>query len=240
VGAKKDKTKPKGRGPFESLRGLREELAKKDASGKKPAAAPAAPPRRPARDEQPEDEALLLHRMFAGVRPLDHTRSSRVPVQAVEPSAAAQRMAAAREVARAEAEAVHERLRSLVEGTARFEVTDDGRRVEGRRGDVPMDLVRKLRRGLFPVDARLDLHGMGAGEARGQLELFLRTMRARGERCVLVVHGKGEHSPRGVGVLRGEIGAWLSQGTASEQVAAFSTARDADGGEGAVYVLIRR
>jgi DNA-nicking Smr family endonuclease len=240
VGAKKDKKK-KGRGPspFEALRELREELAKKESSAKKPPAAPPPPARRPARDEAPEDEALLLHRMFAGVRPLDAKRA-RVPVQAVEPSASAQRMAAAREVARAEAEAVHERLRSLVEGTARFEVVDDGRRVEGRRGDVPADLVRKLRRGLFPIDARLDLHGMGAREARGQLELFLRTMRARGERCVLVVHGKGEHSPRGVGVLRGEIGAWLSQGTASEQVAAFSTAREGDGGEGAVYVLIRR
>ena len=240
MGSKKGKKSKGGSdSPFEALRGLRDELRKKEAADKKPAAAPAPPPRKPARDEGPEDEALLLHRLFAGVQPLDKKRS-RVPVQAVEPSVSAQRMAAAREAARAEAEAVHERLRSLVEGNARFEVVDDGRRVEGRRSDVPMELVRKLRRGLLPIDARIDLHGMGAGQARGQLELFLRTMRARGERCVLVVHGKGEHSPRGMGVLRGEIGAWLSQGSGSENVAAFVTARDADGGEGAVYVLIRR
>jgi DNA-nicking Smr family endonuclease len=57
---------------------------------------------------------------------------------------------------------------------------------------------------------------------------------------VLVIHGKGDHSPMGVGVLRGEISAWLSQGASSEHVAAFSTARDSDGGPGAVYVLLRR
>jgi DNA-nicking Smr family endonuclease len=80
---------------------------------------------------------------------------------------------------------------------------------------------------------------MGVREARAQLDLFLRTMRARGERCVLVIHGKGDHSPNGMGVLRGEIAAWLAQGGASQHVAAFATAATSDGGEGAVYVLLR-
>jgi DNA-nicking Smr family endonuclease len=137
-----------------------------------------------------------------------------------------------------ESEAVRDHLRTLVDG--RFEVSDDGTRVEGRRVDVGPDVLRKLRRGQMPIDARLDLHGMTMPEARAQLELFLRTMRARGERCVLVIHGKGEHSPYGSGILRGEISAWLSQGGPSEQVAAFATAQDSDGGVGAVYVLIRR
>jgi DNA-nicking Smr family endonuclease len=44
----------------------------------------------------------------------------------------------------------------------------------------------------------------------------------------------------GLGVLRGEISAWLSQGASSEHVAAFATARSGDGGSGAVYVLLRR
>ena len=105
---------------------------------------------------------------------------------------------------------------------------------------MPFDALRRLRRGLLPIDARVDLHGSTAREARTQLELFLRTMRTRGERCVLVIHGKGAHSPDGTGVLRGEISAWLSQGPASEHVAAFATATGGDGGEGAVYVLLRR
>ena len=183
---------------------------------------------------------MLLHRLFAGVEPLDRTRG-RIPKQRLERSAAAERAATrGPDQARAEADAVHAHLRALVEGGARFEVADDGRRVEGRRIDVSMDALRRLRRGLLPIDGRLDMHGMMLQEARAQLELFLRTMRARGERCVLVIHGKGEHSPNGSGVLRGEISAWLSQGSSSEHVAAFASAQTQDGGEGAVYVLLRR
>jgi DNA-nicking Smr family endonuclease len=131
-------------------------------------------------------------------------------------------------------------VRPLVAERGGFEVADDCRRVEGRRVDLPMDALRRLRRGRLPIDARLDLHGMAVREARVQLELFLRTMRARGERCVLIIHGKGTHSPQGAGVLRGEIAAWLAQSASSEHVAAFATAGEHDGGEGAVYVLLRR
>jgi DNA-nicking Smr family endonuclease len=235
--------KKKGAGPFEALRPLKQELAKEEearkASGGAAKRPPAPAPRR--KPDEPEDEALLLHRLFAGVEPLDRSRGSRLPKQTVERSATVERQAKrGREAAQAEADAVHEHLRSLVEGRTRFEVSDDGRRVEGRRVDLPMDALRRLRRGMLPVDARIDLHGMGVPEAKAQLELFLRTMRARGERCVLVIHGKGEHSPRGQGVLRGEIAAWLSQGSSSEHVAAFVTASPDDGGEGAVYVLMRR
>jgi DNA-nicking Smr family endonuclease len=226
-------------GPFESLRKLKEELARKaeDKLDSKPA--PPAPIRS-RKPDAPEDEAALLHRLFAGVEPLDRSRG-RIPRQRVERSAAAERAATrGPDEARAEADAVHEHLRTLVEGGARFEVADDGRRVEGRRIDVSMDALRRLRRGLLPIDGRLDMHGMVLEEARAQLELFLRTMRARGERCVLVIPGKGEHSPNGSGVLRGEISAWLSQGSSSEHVAAFASAQTQDGGEGAVYVLLRR
>lgn len=242
MAAKKKKGAP---GPFDSLRALKEELAKKEEAKKQPgrprapAPPPATPPKR--RPDEPEDEALLLHRLFAGVEPLDRSKGSRIPKQQVERSPSVERQAKrGADAAQRDAEAVHEHLRSLVEGRTRFEVADDGRRVEGRRVDLPIDTLRRLRRGLLPIDARLDLHGMATQEARGQLELFLRTMRARGERCVLVIHGKGEHSAGGLPVLRGEISAWLSQGASSEHVAAFATASDADGGEGAVYVLLRR
>ena len=237
MAAKKKKGSP---GPFESLRALKEELAKKEEAKKVPARPKAPPPAKRPPDE-PEDEALLLHRLFAGVEPLDRSKGSRMPKQATERSPSVERQAKrGADAAQQDAEAVHEHLRSLVEGRTRFEVNDDGRRVEGRRVDLPMDAVRRLRRGLLPIDGRIDLHGMSAGEARSHLAVFLRTMRARGERCVLVIHGKGEHSPGGLPVLRGEIAAWLSQGASSEHVAAFATASDADGGEGAVYVLLRR
>jgi len=236
--------KKKDAGPFETLRSLRDDLARKaeaeQAAGASPKKAKkAAPnPRSPLQDG-PEDEALLLHRMFAGVRPLDRPYE-RVSKQTIERSTSVDNLAQrGQAMAAAEAEAVHEHLRALVEGKARFEVTDDGLRVEGRRTDVPLDALRRLRRGLVPIDSRVDLHGLNVTEARAQIETFLATMRARHERCVLIIHGKGVHSPSGTSVLRGEITAWLSQGQASQHVAAFATADAQDGGEGATYVLLR-
>jgi DNA-nicking Smr family endonuclease len=232
--------KKKPEGPFASLQGLKDDLEKreKDAPSARPAARVESAPPGP---QTPEEDAMTMHRLFAGVEPLDRSRGSRIPKQDVERSASTEYLLKQGQDARArEAEAVHDHLRALVEGTSRFEVEDDGVRVEGRRIDLPVDALRRLRRGSLPIDARLDMHGMGVQEARAQLEVFLRTTRMRGERCVLVIHGKGEHSPRGAAVLRGEIAAWLSQSTASEHVAAFATARSGDGGEGAVYVLLRR
>jgi DNA-nicking Smr family endonuclease len=220
--------KKKPSGPFESLRALKEDMEKreKEAKAKPPSAAnapkaPPASPRRPATSpgpEGPEDEAMLFHRLFAGVEPLDRSRGGRLPRQGIELSPGAAKLPkAASEAARADAESVHAHLRSLVEGGSRFEVEDDGVRISGRRVDLPLDALRRLRRGLLPIDARLDLHGLTVPQARAQLEAFLRTTRARGE-----------------------IGAWLSQSAAAEHVAAFATASAVDGGEGAVYVLLRR
>jgi DNA-nicking Smr family endonuclease len=235
VSARKKAKKPEG--PFDALRSLKEDLKKREEAA--PAKRPQAPPPRPA-PPTADDDALVMHRLFAGVQPLDRSRG-RLPRQPIERPRDIERLSKqAEDAARIDADAVHEHLRTLVEGRARFEVEDDGVRVEGRRIDVPHDALRRLRRGLLPIDARIDLHGSSARQARVALELFLRTMRSRGERCVLVIHGKGEHSPDGAGVLRGEIAAWLSQSAASEHVAAFATATSGDGGEGAVYVLLRR
>lgn len=139
-------------------------------------------------------------------------------------------------------EAVRAHLRGLVEGGAseRFEVSDDGRSIEGHRPEIDRTTLRRLRRGELPIDGRFDLHGLAAGAAREAVEEFVRRARGRGDRVLLLVHGKGEHSPGGRGVLRGEMAAWLSQGEASRSVAAFATAANEDGGEGALYVLLRR
>jgi DNA-nicking Smr family endonuclease len=246
-------------GPFAALRELRDQLAKEstESGPKKPApgapspktptprSTPRPPPKSGVSDAgragESADETLAFHRLMSGVTPLEggHARVPRSQ-NAVAESNARQRHAEGQTAAERETEEVHAHLRALVEGATRFEVLDDGRRVEGRRVELPFDVVRKLRRGLIPVDAELDLHGLGSSEARARVESFVRDKRARGERCVLIVHGKGEHSPGGAGILRGEISAWLAEGAASEHVAAFTTAVGEDGGAGAVYVLLRR
>ena len=221
-----------------------EERRKAAVAKGKPLAPPRAPP--PPRRAEPSrtpasdlDDQMSFHRMMSGVTPLDTSAKSRVPMT-TEVQPGAQRLKAAEVKAKAAVEAEHAlaHLHSIVDDVARFEVSDDGRRVAGRRVDTPPELVRSLRRGLLPVDGRLDLHGLSSLQAQERLVEFLRTMRTQNERCVLVIHGKGERP--GAGVLRGEMAAWLSQGKAREHVAAFATARDDDGGEGAVYVALRR
>jgi DNA-nicking Smr family endonuclease len=228
-----------GASGFEGLRELRDALKKQEATA--PPQRPAPPPvRTTPTPKRADDDVRLLRRAYTGVEPLDRSKGARArhplePSRAHRPKPAGAAAGAVNDDA-----VVHERLRLLALGQTPFEVSDDGERVEGRRTDVPVALLRSLRRGNFPVDARLDLHGMVVSDARARLALFLRTMRERRERAVLVIHGKGEHSPMGIGVLRGEISAWLSQGPSSEHVAAFATARGTDGGPGAVYVLLRR
>lgn len=236
--AKAEPPKFGGFKPLAGLQGFKDKLA---AEAKETATAPVKPPKAPERRAAPPsssaDDELSFHRMMSGVEPLDGKRA-RVPVTSEPNEAPRFRATDLREKARAEAEEALDRLHHLVDDVARFEVSDDGAHVEGRRVDASPALVRNLRRGMLPIDAKLDLHGLTAEDARARLLEFLKTTRARGERCVLVIHGKGERTP-GAGVLRGEIAAWLSQGRAREHVAAFATAQPRDGGEGAVYVALR-
>jgi DNA-nicking Smr family endonuclease len=126
----------------------------------------------------------------------------------------------------------------LVEEGSSFEVVDDGRRIEGRRRGVDGGLVRRLRLGELPIDATLDLHGLRIADAREAVEVFVRDRRVKSDRVLLIVHGRGRNSPGGVGVLRGEVAAWLSEGKASTHVCAFVTAPEEYGGEGALCVLL--
>ncbi len=132
------------------------------------------------------------------------------------------------------------RLRSLITEGVRFETTDDGERIEGRRVDVDPRELRRLRRTQYAIDGKLDLHGHGVDDARRALETFVKKHAELGDKVVAIVHGKGTHSPRQNGVLRGEIGAWLSQGRAARHVLAFATPPEDEGGTGAVLVLLAR
>ena len=182
---------------------------------------------------------LIDPRTFAiymsGVRALPG-RASRIPLTASQldrPPASAAPLPDLDHGARAQ-------LRSLVTEGVRFETTDDGERIEGRRLDVDPRELRRLRRTQYAIDGKLDLHGHGVDEARRALETFVKKHAELGDKVVAIVHGKGTHSPRQNGVLRGEIGAWLSQGRAARHVLAFATPPEDEGGTGAVLVLLAR
>lgn len=105
----------------------------------------------------------------------------------------------------------------------------------------PVDLDRrswlKLRRGSYPIDARIDLHGMTQAEAHARLAGFLAGAQARGNRCVLVITGRGL---RHGGTLREMTPRWLETGSNRGIVLSFAQARLHHGGDGALYVLLRR
>jgi DNA-nicking Smr family endonuclease len=105
-----------------------------------------------------------------------------------------------------------------------------------RRSDIAPEVVRKLRRGVWAIQAQLDLHGLRRDEAREQLGAFLRTAVQKGLRCVRVIHGKGHGSPGRTPVLKNKVRAWLVQ---KNEVIAFAQARPSDGGNGALMVLLR-
>ncbi|QCP50650.1 DNA mismatch repair protein MutS [Trinickia violacea] len=104
------------------------------------------------------------------------------------------------------------------------------------RPGVSQEVVKKLRRGDWIVQAQLDLHGMRRDEAREALAEFIRESGKRGLRCLRVIHGKGLGSIGKEPVLKGKVRAWLVQ---KAEVIAFCQARPHDGGAGAVLVLLQ-
>jgi DNA-nicking Smr family endonuclease len=131
-------------------------------------------------------------------------------------------------------------LRALVRGDAPFDLADGDEFIEGRVSGLDPGVVRKLRRGEFAVQGHVDLHGMTREEAKRAVEGFLRSSRSAGKRCVLLVHGRGLHSKDQLPVLKDALRTWLSTARFGRHVLAFATARPADGGAGALYVLLRR
>ncbi|MGV6871458.1 Smr/MutS family protein [Pseudochelatococcus sp. B33] len=110
--------------------------------------------------------------------------------------------------------------------------------------------LRDLRRGIRQIDARIDLHGMRQAEAHHALTAFLRHAQAQGARIVLVVTGKGDASAGDTsahadlfserGVLRRLTPHWLDQPDLRPVVIGYSRASREHGGDGALYVRLRR
>jgi DNA-nicking Smr family endonuclease len=114
-------------------------------------------------------------------------------------------------------------------------VTGDGT-LSFQRAGVRIQTVRRLRRGLYPIENELDLHGLTQTAARQELAAFIARSRDAGCRCVRIVHGKGYRSGARGPVLKAAVNLWLRRHL---DVMAFVSARAIDGGAGAVYVLLR-
>jgi DNA-nicking Smr family endonuclease len=112
------------------------------------------------------------------------------------------------------------------------------RRPGGRAPDeLDPRIQRRLARERDPIEAVLDLHGYGRFQAEDRLVQFLTSCRANGLRAVMVVTGKGA---RGGGVIRASAAEWLTGPRLRGVVAGFSSAHRRHGGEGALYVTLKR
>lgn len=140
--------------------------------------------------------------------------------------------ASARMAQRDEAQARGE-FERLLEGDG---MPDPGDALSYRRDEVPPRILRRLARGDYAARDELDLHRASATQAEALLRAFLHEARASAAGCVRIVHGKGTHSDDGRPVLKALVDRMLRQ---RADVLAFHSAPAAQGGTGAVLVLLR-
>ncbi|RMF73172.1 MAG: DNA mismatch repair protein MutS [Acidobacteria bacterium] len=167
------------------------------------------------RPELPEDDERAWREALDGVRPLPPAPPTVVPRAPATPRAPL----------------TDEAVRS-----GPWDVELDGERHRGRAPDVAVELLRRLERGEFPVDARCDLHGMTRDEAAAALRRAVDEARHADRRTLLVIHGRGTHGSERRAVLRAFVRQWLCRA----EVLAFATAPARLGGPGATLVRLRR
>ncbi len=193
-------------------------------------------PTDPAADVDADDDAMTFRAAVRDVKPLRHSAK---PAGLERPRVRAPRRAAIGVRARHE---LHESM-PLV---AAVPVDDAGAPAHDpitgadtlvfRRPGVRTHVLRRLRRGLYPIEDELDLHGLSQSAARDQLAEFIAANCEAGHRCVRIIHGKGYRSGARGPILKIAVDAWLRR---HGEVMAFTSARAIDGGTGAVYVLLR-
>jgi DNA-nicking Smr family endonuclease len=173
------------------------------------------------------DETKLFREAVRDVKPL-----GRAAQAAEQPSSRRRRPRPAAKFSRADRLAVLEE--SLHDDVIDPELAS-GEELVFRRAGIQPSVLRRLRRGDYRVQGEIDLHGLTVTEAKQALREFLAQALMREWRCVRIVHGKGLRSGHRGPVLKGMVGTVLRK---IGPVLAYVSARQVDGGTGAVYVLL--
>lgn len=171
-----------------------------------------------------DDDASLFRRLMAEIKPLKATDRVAPEVRKPKPRA---------RFSRADHEAV-------LEESLQVDIDDleanSGEALHFKRASVGRTTMRMLARGSYAVLADIDLHGMTLAEARPRLENFVYQCAKNNKLCVRIVHGKGLGSGARGPVLKQAVNRWLRRW---DVVLAFVSARQVDGGTGALYVLLQ-
>jgi DNA-nicking Smr family endonuclease len=217
---------PKEKPFFRPFEGLAKQLKADDRAAVGPPAAIATPIAAP-----PQDDASAFAAAMSGVRPLGSApRRVGPPPPPAEPPARTMD----------DDTAALLELSEFVAGNGPFDIVDGDEHIEGATVGLDPRIMRRLRQGDYSCASHLDLHGLTRDEARVKLEQFVGDARRRGQRCVLVVHGRGLHSKDQKPVLKEALVAWFGRASLRKQILAFCSARPYDGGTGALYVLLRK
>jgi DNA-nicking Smr family endonuclease len=128
-------------------------------------------------------------------------------------------------------------LVEVVEGRRPVNLSDTQEYVEWINRDYREDVLKKLHRGQYAVQDCLDLHGIVVEEGKEEVERFFRESLKKGHRCIKIIHGRGLRSVKGP-VMKQALVSWLLR-RHRKNIAAFVTARQCDGGLGALYVLLK-
>jgi len=107
---------------------------------------------------------------------------------------------------------------------------------EYRGNGIQKSVMKKLKQGKITPEMILDLHGMSREQALAELQDFIQQCRQQQLRCVQIIHGKGYRSESGKAVLKPAVAHWLQR---INDVLAYCPALPHDGGDGAVYVLLK-
>lgn len=225
--------------PFSEMRDkLREVVTRPAATPPAPKSVPVPPRRTPdpiarpsiaSTDERARRERAVFLSEMVGVTPL--SKDPRGHVDKPRPQ---------HRVSAHEGPNALDELRDFVEGRGAFSIQSTDEYMEGVAPGVDHRLAQRLHRGDFAVQAQCDLHGHTVEEAKDAMQRFVTQSYAAEQRCVRVIHGRGRNSRDNRPVLKEQVQIWLSHGRLSRLVLAFATAPAADGGAGAVYVLLRR
>lgn len=218
--------------PFGDLKSLLKKSAlQKDAaplsSSRPPAKIQAN--RSPAASESPESDDALFQKEMANVTPLaDNNRVERMVSIPTMPLSFED-----------SERSVLLELKRLVDNGEGFVVSQTPEYMEGAGINVHPEIIQRLHRGDFSIQAHIDLHGLTVSEAKEAFNRFISEAAKREHRAVLIIHGRGLSSPDKP-ILKESVYLWLTAGPWRRRVLAFCSARLVDGGAGATYVLLRK
>lgn len=131
-------------------------------------------------------------------------------------------------------------MASFMEGKLEFALSNTKEYCEGYVVGLDEMTMNKLRSGALSPEAHLDLHGLNTVQAFEAMRNFMRGSWYKSLRTVLIIPGRGQNSPNGIGILRSKVQDWLTQEPFKRVVLAFCTAQQLDGGLGSMYVLLRK